>query len=137
MYEMKDEDLTGIEFIDNEHRRLFEIAEETYQLKNAEFIPDKYDQINDLLNELKEYTIMHFSHEEEYMQSIGYKKLFTQKTQHQAFINWLEEHELEGIDEEYEDQDAVIDNILKYLTDWLVNHILYTDKQIPASESNS
>ncbi len=57
MYEMKDEYLTGIEFIDNEHRRLFEIAEETYQLKNAEFIPDKYDQINDLLNELKESCI--------------------------------------------------------------------------------
>ena len=127
MYEMKDEYLTGIEFIDNEHRRLFEIAEETYQLKNAEFIPDKYDQIKNLLNELKDYTVMHFSHEEEYMQSIGYKKLFSQKTQHEAFINWLEE---------YENQDDVIDNILKYLTDWLVSHILYTDKQIPSSESN-
>ena len=135
MYEMKDEYLTGIEFIDNEHRRLFEIAEETYQLKNEEFIPDKYDQIRNLLNELKDYTAMHFSHEEEYMQSIGYKKLFTQKMQHEAFINWLEEHELESIDEEYEDQDVVIDNILKYLTDWLVSHILDTDKQIPAPES--
>ena len=134
MYEMKDEYLTGIEFIDNEHRRLFEIAEETYQLKNEEFIPDKYDQIRNLLNELKDYTAMHFSHEEEYMQSIGYKKLFTQKMQHEAFINWLEEHELESIDEEYEDQDVVIDNILKYLTDWLVSHILDTDKQIPAPE---
>lgn len=134
MYEMKDEYLTGIEFIDNEHRRLFEIAEETYQLKNAEFIPDKYDQIRNLLNELKDYAAMHFSHEEEYMQSIGYKKLFTQKMQHDAFINWLEEHELESIDGEYEDQNAVIDNILKYLTDWLVSHILDTDKQIPAPE---
>lgn len=135
MYEMKDEYLTGIEFIDNEHRRLFEIAEETYQLKNEEFIPDKYDQIKNLLNELKDYTVMHFSHEEEYMQSIGYKKLFTQKMQHTAFINWLEEHELDSMDEEYEDQDAVIDNILKYLTDWLISHILDTDKQIPAPES--
>ena len=134
MYEMKDEYLTGIEFIDNEHRRLFEIAEETYQLKNEEFIPDKYDQIRSLLNELKDYTAMHFSHEEEYMQSIGYKKLFTQKIQHEAFIHWLEEQELDSIDEEYEDQNAVIDNILKYLTDWLVSHILDTDKQIPASE---
>ena len=135
MYEMKDEYLTGIEFIDNEHRRLFEIAEETYQLKNEEFIPDKYDQIKNLLKELKDYTVMHFSHEEEYMQSIGYKKLFTQKMQHEAFIHWLEEHELNGVDEEYEDQDAVIDNILKYLTDWLVSHILDTDKQIPAPEN--
>lgn len=135
MYEMKDEYLTGIEFIDNEHRRLFEIAEETYQLKNAEFIPDKYDQIKNLLNELKEYTLIHFSHEEAYMQSIGYKKLFTQKIQHESFINWLEEHEFSNINEEFEDQDAMIDNILTHLTDWLVNHILETDKQIPAPQN--
>lgn len=135
MYEMKDEYLTGIEFIDNEHRRLFEIAEQTYQLKNEEFISDKYDQIKVLLEELKDYTRMHFAHEEEYMQSIGYKKLFTQKVQHQAFIDWLEEQNLDEIDTEFENQDAVVDNILKYLTDWLVHHILETDKQIPAQES--
>lgn len=135
MYEMKNEYLTGIEFIDNEHRRLFEIAEQTYQLKNEEFISDKYDQIKALLEELKDYTRMHFAHEEEYMQSIGYKKLFTQKVQHQAFIDWLEEQNLDEIDTEFENQDAVVDNILKYLTDWLVHHILETDKQIPAQES--
>ncbi|MDD6491457.1 MAG: bacteriohemerythrin [Firmicutes bacterium] len=135
MYEMKNEYLTGIEFIDNEHRRLFEIAEQTYQLKNEEFISDKYDQIKALLEELKDYTRMHFAHEEEYMQSIGYKKLFTQKVQHQAFIDWLEEQNLDEIDSEFENQDAVVDNILKYLTDWLVHHILETDKQIPAQES--
>lgn len=135
MYEMKDEYLTGIEFIDNEHRRLFEIAEQTYQLKNEEFISDKYDQIKVLLEELKDYTRMHFAHEEEYMQSIGYKKLFTQKVQHQAFIDWLDEQNLDEIDTEFENQDAVVDNILKYLTDWLVHHILETDKQIPAQES--
>ena len=62
MYEMKDEYLTGIEQIDLEHKRLFEIAQETYQLKNNEFIPDKYDQIKALFEQLKEYTKMHFQH---------------------------------------------------------------------------
>lgn len=134
MYEMKDEYLTGIEQIDNEHRRLFEIAEETWQLKNDEFIPDKYDQIRALFEELKEYTQMHFAHEEAYMESIGYKKLFTQKVQHQAFMQWLDEQELDGVNDEYENQDQVISDILNYLTDWLVHHILDTDKQIPAPE---
>ena len=135
MYEMKDEYLTGIEQIDVEHTRLFEIAEETYQLKNDDFIPDKYDQIRALFEELKEYTKMHFQYEEEYMESIGYKKLFTQKVQHEAFIKWLEDQELEGVDDEYEDQDAVIETILNYLADWLVHHILETDKQIPKPEN--
>ena len=32
---------------------------------------------------------------------------------------------------EVEDQDEQIMGILKYLTEWLVNHILYVDGQIP------
>ena len=135
MYEMKDEYLTGIEQIDLEHKRLFEIAQETYQLKNNEFIPDKYDQIKALFEQLKEYTKMHFQHEEEYMQAINYKKLFTQKIQHEAFIKWLEDQELEGVDGEFENQDAVIETILNYLADWLIHHILETDKQIPKPEN--
>lgn len=136
MYEMKEEYFTGIEEIDNEHRRLFEIAEEAYQLHKNEFIPDKYDQIKKILKELRDYAQMHFEHEEAYMESIQYKKMFTQKVQHASFIKWLDEHELagDGLDGEYEDQDQVVSDILTYLTNWLITHILETDKQIPAKE---
>lgn len=127
MYEMKDEYLTGIERIDTEHRKLFEIAEQTYQLLQEELIPDKYDHIQALLVELREYTKMHFKHEEEYMVSIQYKKLFTQKTQHEAFVRKLEEIDIDGLDE---NQQAVIEDLLKFLTDWLVSHIMEVDKQI-------
>jgi len=74
MYEMKPEYFTGIDFIDKEHARLFAIADEAYQLLKNEFIPDKYDHIMNLVNELKDYTQYHFKHEEEYMESIGYKR---------------------------------------------------------------
>lgn len=127
MYEMKDEYLTGIPQIDEEHKRLFEIAEETYQLRNEEFLVDKYDQIKAVLQELKDYTIMHFKHEEAYMESINYKKMFTQKIQHQGFIDKIEEIDLSDIDE---NSDETIDEILKFLTDWLISHILENDKQI-------
>ena len=33
--------------------------------------------------------------------------------------------------DEVEDQDEQIMGILKYLTEWLVNHIMYVDGQIP------
>ncbi len=127
MYEFKDEFLTGIDFIDNEHRRLFEIANELYELKNEEFMPDKYDNIKHILGELRDYTINHFAHEEEYMESIGYKKIFTQKIQHQQLIDVIKEWDLENLDE---NQDGMIDEILKTVTNWLVDHILYQDKQI-------
>ena len=129
MYEMKDEYFTGIEMIDREHTRLFEIAEETYQLSKQEFIPDKYDQISALVEELKDYTRLHFQHEEEYMESIGHKKLYTQKLQHEGFRRKLDEIDLTNV-EEGQDQDEVIADILKFLTDWLVGHIMNSDKQI-------
>ena len=64
------------------------------------------------------------------MESINYKKLFTQKVQHQEFINKLDEF-MEHHNDEVEDQDEQIMGILTYLTEWLVNHILYVDGQIP------
>jgi hemerythrin len=127
MYEMKDEYLTGIENIDNEHRVLFEIAEETYKLKHNNFIPDKYDNVKALLHKLKDYTNMHFDNEEKYMESINYKRMFTQKVEHQAFRDKLESYDIDGIDE---DTDYVIDDMLEYLTKWLIEHIFENDKRI-------
>ena len=60
---------------------------------------------------------------------IIYKKLFTQKIQHQEFIHKLDEF-IEHHNDEIKDQDEQIMGILKYLTEWLVNHILYVDGQI-------
>lgn len=127
MYEFKEEFLTGIEQIDNEHRKLFEIADELYELKHAEFIPDKYDNIREILGQLKDYTLIHFEHEEEYMKSINYKRMFTQKSQHDALKEMIGEWDLDAIDE---NQDEAIEEMLQVVTDWLVNHILNQDKLI-------
>ena len=75
MYEFKEEFLTGIDQIDAEHRRLFEIADELYTLKCEEFMPDKYGHIRHILEELRDYTLTYFEHEEAYMASIGYGRL--------------------------------------------------------------
>lgn len=127
MYELKEEFLTGIEEIDREHKRLFEIADELYELKCEEFIPDKYDNIRKILEELKDYTLTHFAHEEAYMQSIGYKRMFTQKSQHDALRQIMQEWDLDAIDE---NQDEAIEEMLRIVTEWLVNHILNQDKLI-------
>lgn len=127
MYEFKEEFATGIEQIDAEHKRLFEIAEELYQLKQEEFIPDKYDNIKAILEQLRDYTLTHFEHEEAYMEQIGYKRMFTQKIQHDALRNQINEWNIEELDDS---QDEAISEMLKVVTDWLVNHILNQDKLI-------
>jgi hemerythrin len=82
MYEMKPEYYTGIDFIDQEHTKLFEIANKAYEVLTNDFIPDKYDYIVEVINELRDYTKYHFSHEESYMNSISYKRIFSQKVSH-------------------------------------------------------
>jgi len=127
MYEMKEEYYIGVKEIDEEHTHLFELAEEVYQLMKNDFIPDKYDHIVATIEELRNYTKTHFKHEEEYMEKIQYKRLFTQKIQHQQFADKLDSLNLEEIDE---NQDAAIQDILDFLTDWLVHHILEVDMLI-------
>ena len=127
MYEFKDEYLTGVESVDAEHRRLFEIAEEAYKLSKDEFIADKYDQVRYIFGELKNYALEHFEHEEAYMDSINYKYKFIQKVQHDQFREKVNEMDLDHLDENTE---KMLDEILSYLTNWLVNHILEHDKQL-------
>ena len=129
MYEMKPEFFTGIELIDNEHRQLFDYANQIYDLLHAEFVPDKYDNIVDILGKLRDYTKKHFADEEAYMESIQYKKIFTQKVQHQAFIDELDKLNLDEISE-VENQEETIGNLLTFVTDWLIHHILEVDTLI-------
>lgn len=127
MYEMKDEYLTGIELVDKEHRVLFEIADEIYQLCTNEFVADKYDNIVNLVQRLKDYATMHFEHEEAYMESIQYKRMFTQKIQHENFKHKLETMNLDNVDE---NQQGAIEDLLEFVTNWLIEHIMENDKKI-------
>ncbi|KOR25193.1 bacteriohemerythrin [Clostridium sp. FAM 1755] len=124
MFEMKDEYRLGVSNIDEEHEKLFEIGERAYTLLKDPYIIDKYDKIVDVISELKDYTAYHFKNEEEYMQSINYKRLFTQKIEHEGFIKKLNELDLNKIDE---NQDEYIMDVLKFLNNWIINHIVEKD----------
>ena len=126
-YEMKEDYYTGIEFIDQEHAKLFSICNEAYELLMNDFIPDKYDYILRVVQELKDYTKYHFQHEEQYMMSIGYKRLLSQKVDHQDFIEKLDSFDTSSLDE---NQKASLLELLQFLNDWLVGHIYKKDKLI-------
>jgi len=127
MYEFKEEYKTGIDFIDEQHKVLFEIANNTYNLLKNDFTLDKYDKIVALIHELQNYTEFHFNAEEKYMESINYKRMFTQKIEHAAFIKRIKDVDFSKIDV---NQDEYIINILQLLNDWLTEHIFGNDKLI-------
>ena len=118
---------TGIDFIDEEHAKLFEIANRAYDLLTNQFVTDKYDAIVAVLEELRDYTKYHFNHEEEYMKSINYSKRFSQLHQHTQFINKLESYNLKEID--VNQQEGLLE-ILDFLALWLQGHIKGMDKKI-------
>ena len=124
---MKEEYKIGVELIDEQHKKLFELADKAYLLLKDDFSLDKYDKIVHILEELKDYTIFHFKSEEEYMESINYKRLFTQKIEHEKFIKVLEDINYRDIDEK---QDESLVKMLNFLNEWLTEHILRNDKLI-------
>ena len=127
MYVFKDEFRTGIENIDKEHQKLFEIADKAYETLMDDFIPDKYDYIVEILNELTDYASTHFEHEEEYMMGIRYKKLISHKAEHVEFMEKIAGYNLTEVDEKQKD---VILGLLDFLNDWLIHHILENDMLI-------
>ena len=102
MFEMKPEYYIGIDMIDQEHKQLFDYASEAYELLQEEFTPDKYDKIDAILEKLRDYTVIN------------------------KLDEFIDQHE-----KDEENQDEQIMDILNYLTDWLINHILHVDGQIP------
>ena len=130
--EFTSEYLTGIDIIDREHRVLFEITGRANSLVRGWTEEKNFDEINQILDELKEYAKEHFTGEEEYMLSIGYDGYEAQRRAHEAFIDRLDnlEHE-QHMDE---DPKRYLHSLIEFLLGWLINHILHVDKKIPKQQ---
>lgn len=125
MIEWKDEYVLGIEEIDKQHQQLFKIAGDIHELIKNDIILDKYDRIMHLIGDLKEYTVFHFSSEEEYMKSIGYRKFFSHKVEHDDFIDKINHVDMEQMDMDHE---QYLLDIMDFILNWISQHILDTDK---------
>ena len=106
---------TGIELVDREHRKLFEIIGEVNALIHNDLLHDKYDEIVRLLDELREYTKFHFEDEEAYMQKINSPMLEAQKRAHQAFVDKLNDRpgtvSAEELERAYRNEGVVVDEM--------------------------
>ncbi len=126
MIKWKDEYRLGIDKIDEQHAKLFEIAGRAYEIMNDHFSIDKYDQVVAILEELKEYAVYHFKTEEEYLQSIGYRKFLSHKVQHDDFVQKIVDTDLRKVDENPE---PYLIEVLDFIVNWIGQHILVQDKQ--------
>ena len=127
MLHWKDDYAIGVEIIDEQHKHLFEIGNKIYDLLENYLLDDKYDKVVTIIQELGEYTKYHFKTEEDYMLQIRYPKYFSQKVEHDDFIKKIEEIDLKDLDQ---NQEKHIRDILTFVFQWVLEHILKKDKLI-------
>ena len=123
MFLWKDAYSVNIAVIDEQHKRLFEIAGNLYDLMKKKN-DDIYDELNATLKELKDYTVYHFNFEEDLMKKYGYPELSAHVVEHTSFIEKIMAVEELDIDEA---QKKVQLDLIMFLVDWVTNHILKRD----------
>lgn len=123
MFEWRNELATNIQIIDEQHKKLLSIGAQLYNLLKTVNYNDQYDEIMDLLHELKDYTIYHFKTEEDLLEEYGGFRLH--KAQHDSFVDKIEETLAMDVDE---NQKIITNEMLVFIADWTINHIMKTDK---------
>lgn len=117
----------GVEIIDRAHANLFRIAG-----KLIELIEDETHYKNackEGIRYLEDYCMQHFSEEEEYMRSIGYRGYEKHKKIHDTF----RDQTLVSLKKNMEASDysqTAADRFLGVLLGWLTGHIMVEDQEI-------
>ena len=83
------------------------------------------------LDELERYTVTHFTAEEAFMRSHGYSNFEAHKKQHDQFISRVRSER-----QSIEAGGPVSLDMINFLKDWLINHILVQDKAYAAEFKN-
>lgn len=117
----EDEYCLGLEAIDEQHKSLVSLINDIWQSiveKSAN------TQVFALINELETYTLAHFAAEETYMQTTRYPDFARHRDEHQEFVARISAEKSKAMVTGQLSLDLTY-----YLRDWLVQHILISDKQ--------
>ncbi|MBI1390352.1 MAG: bacteriohemerythrin [bacterium] len=117
----------GIPVIDRDHRMLIEIMNDFITCAKT---GSGSVQIHRTLSSLKDYTKMHFDHEETLLKEIGYEDIEEHQYAHKKFKQNIKTIECEFIHNSREDQS--ISKIRFLLYTWYTNHINNTDRNYVA-----
>lgn len=110
---------TGIDIIDSQHKRIVDYINALHEAMNAKQ-PAKVEEV---LDQLVDYTITHFTFEESLMEKAGYLHFEAHKKVHEAFTNRILEYK-----QRYAAGEDVSKKLLSDLRIWLTNHIKQEDK---------
>lgn len=116
--------LVGIEQVDREHRRLFEIAGRVHDnlaMDNATATSAAQTAVAELLD----YTETHFASEERLMEAAGFPELEAHRQLHRNLIAQARDMEMRA---EIGDRHMPVE-LNRFIYTWLVEHIMANDKK--------
>lgn len=127
MFVWEDIYLTGHPKVDEQHKKLVELVNTFYELKQKKL---EKNQILKVFQELATYTVNHFNDEEMLIKETGEENFKAHKIIHEKLI--LDVSELK-IQIQVADDKSLVPLFAKmcmFLCKWLSNHILEEDKKV-------
>jgi hemerythrin len=120
--EWNDRFSVNVESIDDQHKQLVNLINKLYDGMKA----DKTKQVlGEIIDELVDYTKVHFKEEEAYFERYGYEETEEHKEEHQKFIK-----EIASFKKAFDSNRITVSiKVMIFLRDWLYSHILKTDKK--------
>ncbi len=112
----------GISKIDEEHKKLIGILNRILYAKEHNVNPEK---LKEVLREMTDYSVTHFTTEEAYMKAFNYPGYQDHKEEHMDFSTKIIAYTYKVIKGDYQ----FADELTEYLKQWLINHIQVTDRQ--------
>lgn len=113
----------GVKSIDEQHKRLVEMLN---SLSKAIGENHGKEAVMGIVEEMKDYAVYHFRTEEEAMEAKNYPKRSPHKQEHDTFI----EQVLDAADALESGGKLTPQEVWTFLHDWLVEHILESDKAL-------
>jgi methyl-accepting chemotaxis protein len=111
----------GVKEIDDQHKVLFDLINQTHKAMMDNLGKAEKQKI---LDGLVDYTVFHFSHEEGLMRKAEYDGIPEHLEKHKKLVAQVQDFHhkftIGAID--------IDQNLMKFLKDWLSNHIMGTDK---------
>ncbi|MGN0728519.1 bacteriohemerythrin [Treponema sp.] len=121
--EWSDSYILGIPEIDNQHKKLVQIANELYDaaLGSDENYSSEMEKI---LKKLTDYTVYHFSSEENFMRAHEYIGSDAHKTAHDNFVNEVN-YQIKKLSADKKEDGQ---RFYSYIVGWVLNHIAKADR---------
>lgn len=120
----------GVVELDEQHKKLFKVINTMFE---ADDLSVNSKTITDLLTDVVEYAFVHFETEERYMSESEYPDLASHIRAHDIFRKKVDELRTAQMAK----NKNMPSDMIRFLYEWLVNHIMFCDKKyMPYISSN-